>query len=211
MARPTHSKTQIEQERRRLSEIALALFRKNGYEAVSLRKLAAEAGVSYAQPYSYFASKEELFAHLRADLLKQFYDFIMKPAATSTDPLSRIRIVLQKFVEFVIEHPEEYRLMFSLRQPDPRNYPELLQAREHLMAGMMENFQQAIDQGLLHGDAAVQAHIAWATVHGLLSLHASNQLVHGHELFALVVPAIDQLFGASHDKKSRKPAVARKR
>jgi hypothetical protein len=99
-----------------------------------------------------------------------------------------------KFVDFVIAHPEEYRLMFSLRQPDPRKYPDLETARLDLMQPMLDAFQEAIDQGAVHGDPVAQAHIAWAMVHGLLSLHAANQLVQGLELRDLVEPAIDQLF-----------------
>lgn len=194
MPRPALGKAQVDAERRRLSEIALRLFRDQGYEAVTLRKLAAEAGVSKGQPYSYFASKEELFAHLRADLIRQFSDFILQPAVQLRDPLERIRAILLRFVDFVISHPEEYRLMFSLRQPDPRRYPDLERARLDLMQPMLDAFEQAIDQGLAHGTPAVQAHIAWATVHGLLSLHAANQLVQGWDLNVLVEPAIEQLF-----------------
>ena len=193
MARPLLTKAQLEAERRRLSEVALKLFRERGYEAVTLRKLAAEAGVSKGQPYSYFTSKEELFAYLRADLVRQFSDFILNPAAELRDPLARIRAILMKFVDFVIAHPEEYRLMFSLRQPDPRKYPDLEQARLDLMQPMLDAFQEAIDEGAVHGTPGVQAHIAWAMVHGLLSLHAANQLVQGYDLRALVTPAIDQL------------------
>jgi AcrR family transcriptional regulator len=204
MPRPSLSKLQVEQERRRLSKVALTLFRSKGYEAVSLRKLAAEAGVSYAQPYSYFASKEDLFAHLRADLVNSFSNFIIDSTRSIKNPLARIRRVLHRFVDFVIAHPEEYRLIFSLRQPDPRKYPELFAARQHLMTAMLAAFQEAIDGKLLSGNAAVRAHIAWATVHGLLSLHASNQLVHGYELAALVDPTIDQLFALPKKAAKRK-------
>jgi AcrR family transcriptional regulator len=194
LARPALGKAQVDAERRRLSEIALRLFRDQGYEAVTLRKLAAEAGVSKGQPYSYFASKEELFAYLRADLIRHFSDFILQPAVQLRDPLARIRAILLRFVDFVVEHPEEYRLMFSLRQPDPRKYPDLERARLELMQPMLDAFEQAIEEGTAHGTPAVQAHIAWAMVHGLLSLHAANQLVQGWDLHALAEPAIDQLF-----------------
>ena len=197
MARPSLSKQQIEKERLRLSRVALSLFRKKGYEAVSLRKLAAAAGVSYAHPYSYFASKEELFAHLRADLVRHFARFIIDPSLSIKDPVMRIRHVLHKFVEFVILHPEDYRLIFSLRQPDPQKYPELFTARQALMLPMLNVFQEAIDSQLLDGDAVVQAHIVWAAVHGLLSLHASNQLTYGRDLAALVDPTIDRFLSSS--------------
>ncbi|BDX33361.1 TetR family transcriptional regulator [Mycobacterium antarcticum] len=208
MARPVLSKAQVDAERRRLSATALRLFREHGYESVTLRKLATEAGVSKGQPYSYFASKEELFAYLRADLIRQFSDCILQPAVEVQNPLARIRAILLKFVDFVIAHPEEYRLMFSLRQPDPRKYPDLERARLDLMQPMLDAYEQAIEQGAARGTPAVQAHIAWALVHGLLSLHAANQLVRGCDLNSLVGPAIDQLF-EQQAPDSRRPVVSK--
>ena len=65
------------------------------------------------------------------------------------------------------------------------------------MLHMLNVFQEVIDRQLLYADAVVQAHIVWAAVHGLLSLHSSNQLTYGRGLAALVDPTIDRFLGSS--------------
>jgi len=49
-----------EQTRERVLDTALALFRKRGFEATTMRDVAAEAGLSLGAAYHYFASKEAI-------------------------------------------------------------------------------------------------------------------------------------------------------
>lgn len=50
--------------RERLVETALRLFRQDGYQATTMRRIATEAGVSLGNAYYYFASKDDLVHEL---------------------------------------------------------------------------------------------------------------------------------------------------
>ena len=52
--------------RERLIDAAERLFAQKGLEAVTLRQLAAEIGVSPMTPYRYFADKDDILAAVRA-------------------------------------------------------------------------------------------------------------------------------------------------
>src|SRR3954469_23490284 len=52
--------TKSEQTRELIVETALRLFRERGFEATTMRAIAAEAGVSVGNAYYYFSSKEQL-------------------------------------------------------------------------------------------------------------------------------------------------------
>ena len=58
--------TKSEQTRTAIIDAALALFREKGYDATTMRAIAAEAGVSVGNAYYYFSSKEQL--------IQGFYD-----------------------------------------------------------------------------------------------------------------------------------------
>jgi hypothetical protein len=58
--------------------------------------------------------------------------------------------------------------------------------------------QECISEGLIRGEARELTHALWAGVHGLLSLHVANQLVHGITLERLVKPLIHRVLGL-HD------------
>ncbi len=49
-----------EETRRRIRDVALELFRRDGYEKTTMRTIASEAGVAIGNAYYYFSSKEEL-------------------------------------------------------------------------------------------------------------------------------------------------------
>ena len=194
MARPALSGEQIEEERRRLCFAALRLYRAHGYEAVTLRKLGAAAGVSHATPYQYFRSKDDLFLHVRAEVFRQLGDFLLNKDPLRGDPLSRLRRIVAAIAEFGCTAPDDYRLLFSMRQiVAPADSP-LAIARGRVLDYGLSVCQQAIDSGQIKGDASTQLHLALAGVHGLLSLHVSNLLVNGRSLDDLLTPMLDHLF-----------------
>jgi AcrR family transcriptional regulator len=61
-----------EQRRIDILDAARALIEERGYIALNMRGLAADAGVSPATLYSYFATKEELFATLYAQAIRNY-------------------------------------------------------------------------------------------------------------------------------------------
>jgi AcrR family transcriptional regulator len=78
--------SRAEQTRSVIVTAALRLFRENGYDATTMRAIAAEAGVSTGNAYYYFASKEEL--------IREFY------ARNQADHTAASRPVLDNETEF---------------------------------------------------------------------------------------------------------------
>lgn len=194
MARPALSEEQVDEERRRLCLAALRLYRVQGYEAVTLRKLGAAAGVSHATPYQYFRSKDDLFLHVRAEVFRQFGDFLLNKDPLRGDPLSRLRKIVAAIAEFGRQSPDDYRLLFSMRQMVAPEDSPLTIARGRVLDYGLSVCQQAIDCGQIKGDANTQLHLALAGVHGLLSLHVSKLLVNNRSLDDLLEPMLDRLF-----------------
>jgi hypothetical protein len=86
-------------------------------------------------------------------------------------------------------------LIFATPQPPPQRYPELLAARISLFEHSVALVQECITAGLIQGNARELAHAVWAALHGLLTLHVANQLVHGYTLQQLVAPTIHRILG----------------
>jgi TetR/AcrR family transcriptional regulator, transcriptional repressor of bet genes len=89
----------IDHEQRR-RELAHALWRvlvAHGMEAVSLRQVAAEAGVSMGMVQHYFADKEEMVLFALSSMTEQFgrrVGDMFAALSDPDDPLSRVRAVL---------------------------------------------------------------------------------------------------------------------
>ena len=211
MARPALTGEQVEEERRRLCLAALRLYRAYGYEAVTLRKLGAAAGVSHATPYQYFRSKDDLFVHVRAEVFRQLGDFLLNKDPLRGDPLSRLRRIVAGIAEFGCTAPDDYRLLFSMRQTAAPADSPLAIARGRLLDYGMSVCQQAIDRGQIKGDASTLVHLALAGVHGLLSLHVSDLLVNGRSLDDLLRPMLDRLLPPIPSSVIQKRKVPRKK
>ena len=61
--------------RERIRESALALFAEKGYEATTMRDVAARAGASLGLAYRYYASKEEFALELYLRLAEEFQEW----------------------------------------------------------------------------------------------------------------------------------------
>jgi AcrR family transcriptional regulator len=202
MARNSLSHAEVESMRKRFCAAALAMFREGGLDAVTFRGLADAAGASHTLPYRYFENKDALLASVRVMCFEQFEEFVrareeavgVREGATTLN-LDRVLAVMDAYVEFVFQHPVEYSLIFVTPQPPPQRYPELLAARRRLFEHSVQLVQRCIDEGAVHGDARQITHAVWGSVHGLLSLHVANQLVHGCRIEELVRPTIFRILG----------------
>jgi len=197
MPRNSLSAAEVDTMRTRLCVAALSMFREGGIDAVTFRGLAEAAGASHTLPYRYFENKDALLASVRVMCFDEFERFVRTREATATSELGRVLAVMDAYVDFVLEHPVEYTLIFVTAQPPPQRYPELLAARRRLFEHCVDLVQRCIDEGVVEGDAREITHAVWGSVHGLLTLHVANQLVHGCRIEELVRPTIHRILGLS--------------
>jgi AcrR family transcriptional regulator len=106
-------------------------------------------------------------------------DQLRETAAQYPDaPVRRLRSLCRCFVEFGLENPEYYEIMFQLRPERMERYPpeKYRQARENL-----DFFAQALDEGVEKGifevdDTKVSASTVWASLHGTISLLLADRV-----------------------------------
>src|ERR1700739_1339574 len=97
--------------REKILDGARELFVECGYEGVTMRKVAERIEYSPTTIYLYFADKETLFRELcSADFRKLAASF--QNVALIADPVERLRACARAYIQFAMEHPNHYRLMF---------------------------------------------------------------------------------------------------
>ncbi|MEZ5183034.1 MAG: TetR family transcriptional regulator [Acidimicrobiales bacterium] len=97
-------------QRDAIVEAARQLVIAGGLEALSLRRLAAQLGVTAPALYAHVRHKQDLLraiAEVEFDRLVARFD-----AVAATDPVARIRAHGRAYVEHAREHPELFRVMF---------------------------------------------------------------------------------------------------
>jgi len=86
--------------RRRLADAALEIYRAEGLEALTFRRLADAMGLSHTLPYRYFAHKEALLVAMRVDCTVRFERFVREQEEVDAPLLQRIRSIAAAYVEF---------------------------------------------------------------------------------------------------------------
>jgi AcrR family transcriptional regulator len=216
MPRPPLSSEEIAAFRERIAAVASKVFAERGYEAVTMRAVADALDVSAMALYRYVADKEELLTLVRTVAYRTFADSQAQAFARSSDPTQRLRELGSAYVGFALEHSDWYRIMFELDQPQGAN-PELDQEVKRSFSYLLAAIQGAVDAGLMLGDPLTLAHLAWANVHGVVSLHLAGKLNLGRDIHALrahmqeaMVKALDARPHAAA-KKPRPKATAKAR
>jgi AcrR family transcriptional regulator len=192
VARAALHPDEIDAFRRRAADAAIHLFAAQGYEAVTMRALAGELGVSAMTSYRYLSGKEELFALVRAEAFRRFADRLEASLRRrgARGPIERLLRLKRAYVRFAVDEPDAYRIMFELRPPTvAAELPEVARESRRAFGCLHRTVAEAVTAGALDGDPLTIAHLLWADTHGLVSLHLAGRLRLGRSLATLA--AID--------------------
>ncbi|MEM6899843.1 MAG: TetR/AcrR family transcriptional regulator [Pseudomonadota bacterium] len=110
--RPAMSDEEIAEKRRHIAACALRLFQAEGYPAVSMRRLAAEANCTVMTLYKYFDRKIDVLRHLWADVFSDLFDQLDEIASQEEAAIRRLQAVALGYVSYWLEHREHYFLVF---------------------------------------------------------------------------------------------------
>ena len=142
-------------------------------EAVTIRSVAKAVGVSAPAIYLHFADKSALLLAVCEETFAALDDHIERAVAGIDDPLDELRARGRAYVEFGLENPEHYRILFMTR---PTGGHPALTPEEALASGSfvhhLEAVQRAHDAGVIPKDVdpLLAAIGLWSGVHGITSL-----------------------------------------
>jgi len=163
------------------------LFVAEGYQSVSIRKIAERIEYSPAAIYSYFASKDDIFLALAEEGFHRL-DAKVRAAMTTDDPLENVRGCWWAFYQFSQDEPAYFELMFV-----DRSVPRITQQWEgfEFLQGMLTNavdaIQKAIDAGAFPKTLSpnVAMHMLWAALIGPGVVGIRHRLATGEDYDAL--------------------------
>lgn len=173
--------------RDRLCDVAERLFAEKGPEAVTVRELAAELGVSPMTPYRYFADKDAMLAAVRARAFDRFALAIEESAASSRSA----RELGEAYVDFALANPSAYRLMFDVSQPTFADHPDLSRAMERARATMSLAARALAERGVIGvEEVELISHVFWAALHGPVMLQLAGGLGKGPDARAIAARSL---------------------
>ena len=192
---------------------AKQLFLKEGFQTVTTRRLAERVGLSQPGLYVYYKSKEEI---LDAVCRSTFEGLVQRFRAVAAGPKSSadlIRQLVEAYVEFGLEHPDEYQLTFMVGDSAPKftrrkNFDRPFEEQGIGVQSFLmfrDQVARMIDAGhLKKGDVTLVAQTIWAAAHGLVSLMIARPGYLASKRRALIETTINALLTGLQNTSRRR-------
>ena len=154
--------------RQRILDAARELFVHEGYDAVSMRRIAAKIEYSPTAIYLHFPDKQSILTALCDETFEKLSMRLATHFTQVTDPLSRLRDGLRLYVEFGLAHPHHYTVSFLIKARDVRTEPT---AGHRAFAFLQAAVAGAMATGAIRpGEVETTSQSLWAACHGLVAL-----------------------------------------
>jgi AcrR family transcriptional regulator len=152
-----------------LVEAAEAVLVRDGPAAVTVRAVAAEAGVAPMGVYNRFGSKDGLIEMLLMRGFAGLRDAIAAPGVL--DPVERLRRSGEQYREFALSHPQHYAIMFEGAVQAAEFSAELGEVAASAFGALVAHVETGMAAGALAPGSPVEAaQVLWSAVHGAVTL-----------------------------------------
>jgi len=156
---------------------AIEILEGEGLPALSLRAVARRAGVSQAAPYHHFKDKTGMLAAIAARGFAELVKAQKEVTAETDDVTGRLRALGHGYMNFGLNHPALWRLMFGPEIASPAQYPELADVASQSYRLLTDAVAAQLTPKAVGNDASKAASVAaWALVHGLTMLVMDGRL-----------------------------------
>lgn len=188
--------------RAEILEASLSLLEEGGVEALSMREVARRTGLSHQAPYHHFGDRESILAELVQDGFKKLRGYFRKAMDRPHDYQHRMELMGRTYVQFALDHPEQFRLMFRAPLVDIEDHEHAKYEAESafgmLVAAVTADRPERQEQEL---DAIIAC---WSVAHGLATLLLDGKLDQflgtGPKVRAKAVASVMSLFAARFAK-----------
>ena len=179
--------------RRALVQAGIELIETDGAAALSIRKVAARAGVSHAAPAHHFPSLTHLRTAIAAFGFRKFADAMRREMSRDSEPSPRSQLLAAShgYLDFALHNPGLYDLMFggSAKVPDDDEFLSSGQAAYGVLRQVCAPFEP--------GPAGEQGNemLIWSLLHGFSGLVTNNRTGHlnrenAWEILKNIVPVL---------------------
>jgi AcrR family transcriptional regulator len=160
--------------RAKILDAATSLFVEEGYENVSIRRIAEKIEYSPATIYIYFKDKAELIQAICEEAFGEMLETIGEAGRSAKDPIEGLRAGLRAYIDFGVTHPSHYLIVFGSSGSVPADAATCEQPSDLAMQtfDLLRNaIRSCVDAGAIPtSDVETASQTTWMAIHGITSL-----------------------------------------
>lgn len=176
---------------RRIKDIARQMFVREGYEAVTLHRIAT--ALEYTRPaiYRYFKDKNELLSAIVLEDMQDLHEKLLECTCIA-EPLERLTEMARRNGAWAVAHPNHYLLFYSpawTRHEDAVRIKQGVPVDQEPLNMLYETVKELSAQKRIkpeYADCALLTKTVWAAIHGMIMLEITisdydRMLVHDRD------------------------------
>ena len=191
MSRPLRSPEEVTKLRERILEEALNALHADGYIHMSINRVAKRIGMTAANLYNYFASRDELNLVMQTRISEGIYRSYQEAYEKYDDPLDRLEAFMKVQIELGLRSMNHYDILYSVTAPRGSDFKgtkvERIAREEKEKANQIAlrmraiNLKVAMEISEKHAsfqpdEAIFLLNRMWCMLHGAITLHNRNFL-----------------------------------
>jgi AcrR family transcriptional regulator len=161
----------------RIARAALNILEKQGPEAVSMRRIAEEVGITPMAIYHYFPNREELLHSIVTKEFSELLSFIQRAPASSSMEKHFVHI-MDAYMDYAFARPHIFDYIFSKPRPGARRFPEdFRERRSPTLNPLADEVAKSMEKGQLRQDDVWEVAFGlWAHAHGYVTLYRAGRI-----------------------------------
>ncbi len=161
---------QLEEVRAAILEQSWQIVEEEGWEALSIRKIADAIEYSTPVVYKHFESKDAILEAFSQEGYARLAENLISAKASRTAPDEQLEAISKAYWQFAQEHPKHYQIMYGLGIPTCQMVREIREIRQ-----VSDLLHATIDDAIKSGknpdvDSHLKATTFWSILHGLVAM-----------------------------------------
>jgi AcrR family transcriptional regulator len=160
--------------RQEILSAALDVFATQGYQQLSMRRLAEKIEYSPTTIYLHFKDKAALFECVCEQTFSRLSELFERIMSESSDPLKALRQSCRAYIDFGLDHPNEYKVAFLLDSGQQIESSALL-SKLPLAIEVFSQLRRGVGDCMRAGQLAeadpdLVSQVIWSNLHGITAL-----------------------------------------
>ena len=156
--------TKSESLRRTVLDAAVAISAASGPDAISMREVAREAGVSHQAPYHHFTDRSGIFAAICEEGFRHLSEALLAPRPSIDSNMC------ESYVHFALQNPGHFRVMMRNDLCQLANYPSAAFEANRAFDVLVDEVKSLLGEGADNEVVKTQTAYMWSVGHGLATL-----------------------------------------
>lgn len=177
---------------------ALEIVDESGFEALSVRSVAAHAGYTPMAVYRHVADADELRRRVVRRIFEEWESRVYS-VLDAREPMARLWKYARVYREYAVRRPHRYEVLFELGHGlGTHRFPGgFRDSPATTFEVLVDSVGEAMERGELEADDPVEvALLFWSTAHGLVTLRRSGRFDDGAEFGAFYRRSLGRLLRA---------------